>query len=93
MLQRRGDFDLAEEPLTAEDGRQLGFEQLDGDAPVVLQVLGEKDDGHATAAKLPLDPVSIAERHRELLEECHGRPLPLSERMCPAQTGRARPRI
>ena len=54
------------------DGRQLGLEQLDGDAAVVLQVLGEKDDGHAAVAELPLDPVSIAERRRELLEEVHG---------------------
>ena len=39
---------------------------------MVLQVLGEKDDGHPTVAKLSLDPVSIAERRRELLEEFHG---------------------
>ena len=64
VLECRGDFDLAEEPLAAEDGRQLGFEQLDGDGSAVLQVLGEKDDRHPTVAKLPLDPVSIAERRR-----------------------------
>ena len=74
VLERRGDLDLAEEPLAAEDGRQLGLEQLDGDPPAVLQVLGEKDDRHPAVAELPLDPVSIAERRRELLEEVHGCP-------------------
>ena len=92
VLECRGDLDLAEEPLAAEDGRQLGLEQLDGDAPVVLQVLGEKDDRHPTAAKLSLDPVSIAERRRELLEEFHGRPFPPVEPMCPALSGLARNR-
>ena len=75
MLERRRNFDLAEEPLAAEDGRQVGLEQLDGDTSPVLQVLGEKDDRHPTVAELPLDAVAIAQRRRELLEEVHG-PVP-----------------
>ena len=72
VLEGRSDGDFADESLAAEHGRQLGFEQLDGDAPMVLQVLGKKHDRHPTLAKLALDPVSIAERLRELLEEFYG---------------------
>ena len=74
MLQRRGDLDLAEEPLAAEHRRQLGLEQLDRDPPAVLQVLGEEHDRHPAVAELPLHAVPIAERRPELLEEVHGCP-------------------
>jgi hypothetical protein len=60
VLERRGDLDFAKEPLAPDDGRQLGLEQLDGDAPVVLQVFGEKDDRHSATAKLAFDAISIA---------------------------------
>jgi hypothetical protein len=79
VLECRCDLDLAEEPLATESDRQLGFEQLDGDASVVLQILGEKDDSHASMAQLSLEPVSIANRRREPLEELHGCPLCLGE--------------
>jgi hypothetical protein len=92
VLQGRGDFDLAEEPLAAEHGRQVGFEQLDGDASAVLQVLGEKDDCHPAVAKLPFDPISIAECRGKLLEEFHDRTLPTVGRMCPAAGVQARQR-
>jgi hypothetical protein len=89
VLERRGDFDLAEESLAAEDGRQVGLEELDGDEAVVLQVLREKDDRHPTVAKLPLDPVSIAERRRELLERLHGRPPRLGQNVsCASGAGK-----
>jgi hypothetical protein len=35
----------------------------------VLQVLGQKDDPHASLADLPLDAVSITKRCREVPEE------------------------
>jgi hypothetical protein len=34
----------------------------------VLQVLGEKDDGHSPVTELALDSISLAQRRRELLE-------------------------
>ena len=71
MLEGGGDLDLAEEPLAAEGGRQLGLEQLDGDAPAVLQVLGEERRPPSRVAKLPLHAISLAERRRELLEDSH----------------------
>jgi hypothetical protein len=74
MLKRGGDFDFAEESLAAKGGRELGPEELDGDATPVLQVLSEKDDSHSSLAKLSLDSVPIPERGNELLEEVHDRP-------------------
>ena len=90
VLKGRGDVDLAEEPIAANDGRQLRLEQLDGDRPVVLEVLGEKDDRHPAAAELALHVVSLTERCRELIEEFHGPPFPPRKRMCLAPGRRAR---
>ena len=73
MLERGRDPDLAEEPITPQDGRQLGLEHLDGDSPAVLQVFGEKHDGHPAVAELPLHAVSIAEGCREVCEESMAR--------------------
>ena len=87
VLERRRNFDLAEESLAADDGRQLGLEQLDRDAAPVLQVLGEKDDRHPTVADLTLDPVSIAQRRRELLEQVHGLVLSASGTNVPLGAG------
>jgi hypothetical protein len=69
VLQRGGDLDLAEEALAAQRGGQLGLEHLEGDAPTVLEVLGEEDDRHAALAELALDAVAVADCGRELLEE------------------------
>ena len=41
---------------------QLGVQHLERDRPVVLQVAGEVDRGHAAAAELALDAVAVAER-------------------------------
>ena len=59
MLQPGGELDLALEPLGAERGGQLGVEHLERDRPVVPEVLGEVDRGHAAAAELALEPVAI----------------------------------
>jgi hypothetical protein len=37
-------------------------EDLEGDQPLVLDVAGQVDRGHATAAKLPLERVTVLER-------------------------------
>ena len=47
VLKGRGDVDFAGESFGAEDGRELGLEQLDRDPPVVLPIFGEKNDRHA----------------------------------------------
>ena len=65
MLQARGGLDLGEEAVTADDGAQLGVQDLDGDLAVVLQVFGEVDRGHAALAQLALEAVAVAERGTE----------------------------
>ena len=42
-------------------GGDLGVEDLERDRPVVAQVAGEVDSGHAAAAELALDEVAITE--------------------------------
>ena len=93
VLEGGGDLDLAEEPVAAEDGRQLGLEHLDGDAAVVLQVLGEKDDRHPALAELALDAVAVAERRLSCSRRSMVRPFRVLERMCPARSGRASERL
>ena len=53
--------DLAEEPVGADLGGDLGPEDLDGDLAVVAEVVGQEDHGHAAFAELSLDPVPVAD--------------------------------
>lgn len=62
MLQPGGKADLALEPLGAKRGRELRAKHLQRDRPVVPQVLREIDRGHASAAKLTLDPIAVGQR-------------------------------
>ena len=48
------------------DGGQLGMEHLERDRPVVLEVAGEVDRGHAAAAELALEQVAAAQPFLEL---------------------------
>ena len=59
MLEAGGEADLALEPLGAEGGGDLGVENLEGDGPVVPQVLGELDRSHTPAAELTLERVLV----------------------------------
>jgi len=58
MLEGRGSFDLDEETLGPNDFRQLRFEDLEGHAAVVLDVLGQVDRGHAALAEFTCDGVA-----------------------------------
>jgi len=62
MLEPGGEVDLAEEPLAAEPGGDLGVEHLESDGAIVLEVLGQVDRGHATGTEIALDPVAVGER-------------------------------
>jgi hypothetical protein len=53
--------DLAQEALRSDGDRQLGAQHLDRDIPFVLEIVGEEDGGHATAAQRTLDGVAIGE--------------------------------
>ena len=60
MLEPGGEPDLAQEPLGAERGGELGVQHLERDRPVVPEVLREVDRGHAAAAELALERVAVA---------------------------------
>ena len=62
MLEPGGELDLAEKPLRAEGGREVGAEDLQGNRPVVPEIVGEVDRGHPSPAELALDDVAVAER-------------------------------
>jgi hypothetical protein len=68
MLEVGGDLDLFEEPLPAEDGRQLGSEDFDRHLTVVLQVFGQVDRGHAAGPEFVLDGVAVGEGGFEAVE-------------------------
>ena len=68
MLQVGGDLDLGEEAVAADDGTQLGMQDLDRDLAAVLQVLGEIDRGHAALAELAVEAIAIGERIGEAVE-------------------------
>ena len=57
MLELGGDADFAEEPVGTEGGGQFGMQHLERDRPIVLEVVGQEDGGHAPAAGLTLDGV------------------------------------
>ncbi len=59
MLQVGGDLDLPEKPIRADRSRQLGTQDLHRHLAVMLQVLGQIDRRHATAAYLALDSVAV----------------------------------
>jgi predicted Zn-dependent protease len=60
-LQLGGELDLAIEALGPQALGQVRVQHLDSDFPVVLEVGGEIDRGHAAAPQLALDPVSTTE--------------------------------
>ena len=60
MLQAGGELDLAEKALGAQCRRELGMENLEGDQPVVSEVPGAVDRGHAAAPEFLLEHVAIA---------------------------------
>ena len=61
MLEPGRELDFAEEAFVTEDGGQLGMEHLERDRSVVLQIMGKKYRGHATAAELMFETVALGE--------------------------------
>jgi hypothetical protein len=62
VLQSRGRADLAQEPLGAQAQCQVREEDLERDGPVVAEVAGEVDHGHAAAPELSLESVPLPQR-------------------------------
>jgi hypothetical protein len=69
MLEPGDELDLALEALGADGGRELGVEQLQRYRPVVTDVVGEVDRGHAAPPKLTLDAVAVGQALFETLAE------------------------
>ncbi len=67
MLQTGSEFDLALEPLGTQDRGQLGMQHLQGNRPVMLQVAGQVDRGHAPATELSLEGIRMRQSLGERL--------------------------
>ena len=61
MLEVGGGLDLGKEALRADDGGELGPEDLDRDLAVVPEILGQVHRGHPSGAELPLNAVPVGE--------------------------------
>ena len=55
VLQPRGDTNLAEESVAGEAGAELGAQHLEGDRPVVPQVVRPVDERHAAPTQLAVE--------------------------------------
>lgn len=61
MLQLSDGLDFLEKPIGTQHLGQLQSHDLDGDQPVVAQVLGQEHGGHAPGTDLPLDAIAVSE--------------------------------
>ena len=59
MLQRRRNPHLPQKAILAEGCREILAQNLDRDFPLVFQVVGEVDRGHAAGAEFALDGVAV----------------------------------
>jgi hypothetical protein len=67
MLQSRREADLLLESLRPEARRDFRMKDLEGDGPIVAQVLREEHRGKAAASELALDTILVAEYVREIV--------------------------
>ena len=74
VLELGGEPDLAQEPLGADGGGELGFSTLIGDLAVVPKVLRQVDGGHAAFAHQALDLIAVAQRGAKLLQNVRHSP-------------------
>src|SRR5512143_4367018 len=68
MAEVRGELDLAPKPIRAEDGSDLGPEDLERHVASVLYIPPEKHGRHATVSKLSAQAVAAAKGAIERLE-------------------------
>ena len=65
MLQASSHLDFPQESLGPERGADLEVQHLDGDRPMMFEILRQVDRGHSAAAKLTLERVAITEGIRK----------------------------
>ena len=85
---RAASLDLAQEALRAERGGELGVEHLERDRPVVLEIVGEVDRGHAAAPELALERVAVGQGGLEPFQGLGQRDLSDWDISKPIATGR-----
>jgi hypothetical protein len=61
MVEPRGEPNLSLKSSGPERGGQLAMQYLERDHPVVLEVVGEVDHRHATAAELAIQSQMVRE--------------------------------
>jgi hypothetical protein len=61
MLKVRRRPDLGQEPLRSHDSREFGLQYLQGDPPLVAQVIRQVDRRHPTLTELAVDSVAAFE--------------------------------
>lgn len=69
MLQSGCDFDLVEEPLAAQDGGQLGTQDLYRDLAVVFEIVSQVDHRHPALAYVGFELVAIGQGRGETLRD------------------------
>ena len=69
VIEAGSDVDLAQEALATKHRAQFGAQQLEGHLSEVLEILGEVDGGHATAADLTIDGVAIGQGCLEAVQK------------------------
>ena len=69
VLEIGGELDLSQEALGADDGGELGPQQLERDPPVVPEILGQVDGRHAAGADLAFDPVAVRQGPLQAAED------------------------
>jgi hypothetical protein len=71
LLQRRGELDLALEPLSADPGRELGAEHFDHDPAAQTRFVSNEHARHPATAELSLDGVRPTQVGLQLLAQIH----------------------
>src|SRR5262245_587665 len=66
VLEAGGELDLPLESLGPQAGGEFGQEDFERYRPVVLEIVGQEDGGHAATPQLALDDVAAAESVSEL---------------------------
>ena len=65
MLKPRGELDFALESFGTEQRRELAMQDLERNRPIVPQVMGQEDGGHASRADLLVEAIAPVERFIE----------------------------
>src|SRR4051812_9347695 len=72
VLELGRELDLAPESSAADRRAELRVEPLDGDFPLVLDVVAEIDGGHPAPTELPLDLVTVTQGYLDAIEGVGG---------------------